>query len=105
MDTCDAIWNQLAPTEMPVPTRQDWIKIEREFSNFWNFPNCVGSLDGKHIVITSPPDSSSLFFNYKQTFSTNLMALVDANYKFIFIDIGQYGSNADGPVFMKSDFG
>ena len=33
------------------------------------------------------------------------MALVDANYKFIFIDIGQYGSNADGPVFMKSDFG
>ena len=33
------------------------------------------------------------------------MALVDANYKFIFIDIGQYGSNADGPVFMKSNFG
>ena len=105
MDTCDAIWNQLAATEMPVPTRQDWIKIEREFSSFWNFPNCVGSLDGKHVVITSPPDSGSLFFNYKQTFSTNLMALVDTNYKFIFIDIGQYGSNADGPVFMKSDFG
>ena len=105
MKTCDAIWNQLAPTEMPVPTHEDWIKIEREFSNFWNFPNCVGSLDGKHVVITSPPDSGSLFFNYKQTFSTNLMALVDANYKFIFIDIGQYGNNADGPVFMKSDFG
>ena len=33
------------------------------------------------------------------------MALVDTNYKFIFIDIRQYGSNADGPVFMKSDFG
>ena len=65
---------------MPVPTHQDWIKIEREFRNFWNFSNCVGSLDGEHIVITSPPDSDSLFFNYKQTFSTNLMALVDANY-------------------------
>ena len=33
------------------------------------------------------------------------MALVDANYKFIFMDIGQYGSNADGGVFQRSEFG
>ena len=33
------------------------------------------------------------------------MALVDAQYRFIFVDIGQYGSNADGPVFQKSQFG
>ena len=86
METCDAIWNQLAPTEMPVPTREDWIKIEREFSNFWNFPNCVGSLDGKHVVITSPPDSGSLFFNYKQTFSTNLMALQTTSSSLLTLD-------------------
>ena len=33
------------------------------------------------------------------------MALVDANYKFISIDVGDYGSNADGAVFRKSAFG
>ena len=33
------------------------------------------------------------------------MALVDAQYRFIFVDIGQYRSNADGPVFQKSQFG
>ena len=33
------------------------------------------------------------------------MALVDANYHFIFVDIGNYGSNADGTVFFKSEFG
>ena len=33
------------------------------------------------------------------------MALVDANYCFIFIDIGNYGSNANGTVFSKSEFG
>ena len=33
------------------------------------------------------------------------MALVDGQYRFIFVDIGQYDSNADGPVFQKSQFG
>ena len=33
------------------------------------------------------------------------MALVDANYKFILIDVGQYRSNADGGVFQRSEFG
>ena len=32
------------------------------------------------------------------------MALVDANYCFTFIDVGNYGSNADGTVFSKSTF-
>ena len=105
LETCKAIWEELAPTEMAAPTTQDWIRIEKEFADFWDFPNCLGALDGKHIVITSPPDTGSLYFNYKQTFSTNLMALVDANYKFIFIDVGQYGSNSDGSVFLKSYFG
>ena len=39
---------------MPEPTRDDWIRIEQEFAERWNFPNCCGSLDRKHIMITSP---------------------------------------------------
>ena len=33
------------------------------------------------------------------------MALVDANYQLTFIDVGNYGSNADGTMFSKSTFG
>ena len=33
------------------------------------------------------------------------MALVDANYKFTHIGIGEYGSNADGAVIKNSEFG
>ena len=90
---------------MPVPTTEDWKTIEKQFSNCWNFSNCVGALDGKHILVTAPYNSGSLYHNYKGTFSLNLMALVDGNYKFIFIDVGQYGSNADGGVFQCSEFG
>ena len=90
---------------MAPPTTEQWMKIEQDFSDLWNFPNCIGAIDGKHVVMTAPPGSGSLVFNYKHTFSINLMALVDAHYWFIFVDIGQNSSNADGPVFQKSEFG
>ena len=104
-ETCNAIWDVLVDTEMPAPTESDWKRIENQFATRWNFPNCVGALDGKHIVITAPHNSGSLYYNYKGTFSINLMALVDGNYKFIAVDVGQYGSNADSGVFQKSTLG
>ena len=33
------------------------------------------------------------------------MALVDADYHFVFVDIGQYGSNGDSGVFRGTWFG
>ena len=83
-EVCDAIWDVLQPLEMAQPTEQDWQRIEKEFYELWNFPNCLGTADGKHVVITAPAKSGSLFFNYKHTFSVNLMALVDAQYRFYF---------------------
>ena len=81
------------------------MRIAHRFGTRWNFPNCIGALDGKHVVIQAPRKSGSLFFNYKGSFSTVLMALVDADYRFIYIDIGEYGSNADGSIWKFSEFG
>ena len=99
------MWDILSPTYLPEPKKQDWQNIAAGFYNRWNFPSCLGALDGKHIVIQAPARSGSLYHKYKGTFSLNLMALVDANYKFTYIDIGEYGSNADGAVFKNSEFG
>ena len=104
-ETCTAIWILLKPEVMPKPKRQDWERIEEGFRKRWHFPNCIGSVDGKHISIQKPSNTGSLYYNYKGYFSIVLLAVVDAYYKFITVDIGQYGSNCDSNVFRSSTFG
>ena len=103
--TVKAIWTRLQPLVKPVPDRAKWEEVERGFRTRWNFPNCCGAVDGKHVVMTCPYNSGTLFYNYKGTYSINLMALVDWNYRFLCVDVGAYGSNSDSPVFAHSSFG
>lgn len=83
-------------------SEQEWKKIIQGFSTRWNFPNCAGALDGKHVILRSPFHSGSEFYNYKGTFSIILLALVDDQYCFEYIDVGANGRASDGGVFSKS---
>ncbi|XP_041697437.1 uncharacterized protein LOC121534891 [Coregonus clupeaformis] len=89
---------------MPVPKEEDWRAIAEEFKEKWNFL-CLGSINGKHMVIQAPPCSGSQFYNYKGTYSIVLLALVDANYWFRVIDIGANGRASDGGTLRESAFG
>ncbi|CAH2021440.1 unnamed protein product [Acanthoscelides obtectus] len=84
-------------------TSSDWLRIEKGFRRTWNFPHCLGAIDGKHVLIQSPIHSGSEFINYHKTFSVVLMALVDADYNFIFVDCGCQGRISDGGVYRNTN--
>ena len=87
--------------EMPGDA-DDWRLIGVNYEHVWNFPHCVGAMDGKHVLIRAPDNSGTQFFNYKGTFSVVLLAVIDAAYRFIYIDVGSYGRNSDGGIFKRS---
>lgn len=103
--TSKIIWKNLSKIVMPQPTTESLQKGAQDFENIWNFPNCVGAIDGKHMTIQAPKRSGSLYFNYKKTYSIVLLAIVDANYKFIAVDVGSYGKNSDAGIFTSSAMG
>ena len=79
LDACMAIWDVLAPIYMPVPSEDKWKSIADKFYERWNLPNCIGAIDGKHVMIQCPFNSGSLFYSYKSYFSIVLLAFASAD--------------------------
>ncbi|XP_034039667.1 putative nuclease HARBI1 [Thalassophryne amazonica] len=100
---CQAIIEELSDEVLMCPdTAEGWKQVAHHFYNRWNFPHCVGAIDGKHVAIKKPGKSGSVFYNCKGFFSIVLLAIVDAHYKFMYVDIGKTGSGSDADVFNKS---
>lgn len=102
-ETVIVLWETLFPIHMAKPTAESFIHIASDYYERWNFPNCIGSIDGKHIRIKCPEHSTSLYYNYKHFYSIVLQGVADARYKFVCIDVGGYGHQADSKTFQFSD--
>ena len=102
--TCKAIIEEYVGEVLSCPSSpQEWQQVADGFAKTWNWHNCMGALDGKHIAMKKPAHQGSFFYNYKGFHSIVLMALVDSGHKFLFVDIGSNGSCSDGGVFKATD--
>ncbi|KAG8193586.1 hypothetical protein JTE90_000222 [Oedothorax gibbosus] len=83
-------------------TEQEILRAATEFESFWDFPQCVGAIDGTHIKIQPPKVHAHSYYNYKQFYSVVLLAVVDYAYKFMYVNVGSCGRNNDAYVFQNS---
>ncbi|CAH2013075.1 unnamed protein product, partial [Acanthoscelides obtectus] len=95
---CEAIWIELADKVIPQCSTEKWIEIAKGFQTCAQFPNCIRAIDGKHIRTKQPPNSGSMYYNYKQYYSTVLFAMCDANYCFTYIEVGSYVEQLSIPL-------
>ena len=105
-DVCEAIWTTLQPEFGQMPSsEEEWVGVSKEYEERWNFPHCIGAIDGKHVVIQAPHNCGSEFYNYKGTHSVVLLAMCDAHYRFLAVDISDAGRHNDSGVFSNSELG
>lgn len=86
---------------IPAPNTTSFQQTIDDFYSKWNYPNVCGAIDGKHVRIKCPPKAGSAYFNYKDFHSIVLLAIVDAHYKYIAIDVGSYGREGDAGIYIR----
>ena len=102
LEVCNTIYNCLKEEYLKIlQTKEDWKPIAEKTQERWQFHNCIGAVDGKHI---DPKDSGSDFYNYKGFFSIEMLAICDYDYKFLFVDAGCQRRISDRGVFRNAAF-
>ena len=99
---CSAINKFMVPLYLRTPkTANEWKIVANNFEERWQFPHCIGAIDGKHLVMQPPPGACSKYYNYKHTHSIVLLAVAGPNYECLYADIGTNGRVSDGGVWGK----
>lgn len=101
---CEAIIREYAEEMIVCPTSPpQWKEVAQGFEQKLQVPHAIGAMDGKHVACICPNNSGSLYHNYKGFFSIVLLALVDSDYKFLWLDVGSPGSMSDAQIFNDSE--
>lgn len=102
-ETLKAIITVLGNKVIVCPsTAMEWQIVAEKFYTLWQFPHCLGSLDGKHVNFRPLRTEGSVYRNYKGRDSIVLLGLVDAEYKFLYVDVGKNGRMHDASLFRES---
>lgn len=98
-EVCSAIYSVLKDAHLKLPsTSEEWKQVASDFNSYWNFPMCIGAMDGKRFLLRKPQNTGSEFYDYKGHHSMIMLALVDAHYRFLYVDVGAQGRASDAGV-------
>ncbi|XP_014679878.1 PREDICTED: uncharacterized protein LOC106819809, partial [Priapulus caudatus] len=98
-EVCQAIVDEYKEKVISCPIfAEEGCAVAEMFARSWNVLHACGALDGKHVACRKPANIGSLYHNYKGFFSIVLMGLVDADYKFLWIDVGGHGHMSDSQI-------
>ena len=69
-------------------TEEESKEVAARFTSRWNYHNYLGAVDGNNVAMKKPPNAVTYYYNYKGFHIIVLMAVVDASYKFLCVDVG-----------------
>ena len=83
----------------------DFKRIINGFQRKWNFPQCLGAIDGTHIPIKAPLVHHADYYNRKCFHSVILQGVCDSQCCFTDVFAGWPGRAHDSRVFGRSQIG
>ena len=103
-EVCEVIYQIYQDEQLKCPSiPQEWCEKAVHFGQRWNFYHAVGNLDGKYVAIKCPKWSGSKYYHYKGFYSVVLLALVDADDRFLWADVGSNGCCSHAQIFNKCE--
>ena len=104
-ETCRAIWDTLQLRVMPTPDMRRLNSVAQDFARIWQFPNIVGAIDGKHVVMQAARSPNLNFLIAKRRTATSSWLWLMPTIIFSWFDVGGYGRSSDAGIFSRSTFG
>ena len=108
-EVCQALianmWEESVEKLFPK-TKEEFDDTLREMECEWQFKYAFCAIDGSHLPIKCPPggaEAMKQYHNFKNFYSVILLALVDANYRFIWASIGAPGNTHDSTLFQSTN--
>ena len=88
------------------PNNSEKLKeVMAAFEEKWQYPSCIGAVDGCHLPIKCPrggQESAKEYHNFKNFFSIVLMALVDSKQRFMWASSGFPGNSHDAIILQST---
>ena len=74
-----------------------------DFLREHDYPLCLGAVDGTHIIVKTPLESQTDYYNYKKYHSIVMLASVNANLQFNYVQVGASGRCNDASIYSRSN--